>query len=283
MITSDDVPVFYDWLSRYVQVSNWLAYRDRFAAFTMHKRLAVNGDAKRTAGVEHVNDVALNAVRLPPEPRVLDAGCGFGGTTFRWHERAGGQYDGVTLSRVQVTVATREARRRGIDGACRFHLRSYDAPFPPVFDAVVAIESLIHSPNLEATVANLARALRPTGVMAVVDDMSVADVDRSHPAETALLRSHWGITQYPTHSAFRSAFASAGLDVVRDDDLSLLMRPRPAAVLDRLERRYLAIHRAVPLRPARTVVSAFLGGIALERLHASGDVQYRLIVGRPRR
>lgn len=32
--------------------------------------------------------------------------------------------------------------------------------------------------------------------------------------------------------------------------------------------------------PVRTVVSAFLGGIALERLHGSGDVHYRLFVAR---
>ncbi len=36
MITHDRIPSFYDWLSRYVQLSNWIAYRDRFAGFTMH-------------------------------------------------------------------------------------------------------------------------------------------------------------------------------------------------------------------------------------------------------
>ena len=29
MITHEQIPDFYDWLSRYVQVSNWLSYRDR--------------------------------------------------------------------------------------------------------------------------------------------------------------------------------------------------------------------------------------------------------------
>jgi hypothetical protein len=34
LITHEQIPDFYDWLSRFVQVSNWLSYRDRFAAFT---------------------------------------------------------------------------------------------------------------------------------------------------------------------------------------------------------------------------------------------------------
>jgi len=29
LITHEQIPGFYDWLSRYVQVSNWLSYRNR--------------------------------------------------------------------------------------------------------------------------------------------------------------------------------------------------------------------------------------------------------------
>src|SRR5439155_6403115 len=45
VITHEQIPDFYDWLSRYVQFSNWMAYRDRFAAFTMHKKLRVPAGA----------------------------------------------------------------------------------------------------------------------------------------------------------------------------------------------------------------------------------------------
>ncbi|MGH8471556.1 MAG: SAM-dependent methyltransferase, partial [Gammaproteobacteria bacterium] len=109
MITHEQIPDFYDWLSRYVQLSNWLSYRDRFAAFTMHKRLCIPTQAGlalgRTAGLEYVNDRLLEVAGLPPEPRVLDAGCGFGGTVFHWQRRIGGRNDGLTLSRVQLGVA----------------------------------------------------------------------------------------------------------------------------------------------------------------------------------
>src|SRR4051812_44728603 len=111
----------------------------------MHKRLSVPQGVEdgrtRTAGLEHVNDRLLEAARLPTTPQVLDAGCGFGGTIFHWHSRIGGSYDGLTLSRVQLGVARREARRRGIERDCRFHLQSYDTPADGTYDAVVAIES----------------------------------------------------------------------------------------------------------------------------------------------
>src|SRR6184192_442818 len=139
LITYNEIPAYYDWLSRYVQVANWLAYRDRFASFTMHKRLSVplgTADGReRTAGLEHVNNRLLEAANFPQPPRVLDAGCGFVGTIFHWHSRIGGTYDGLTLSRVQLRVAQREARRRGIDTMCRFHLQSYDSPVAESYDA----------------------------------------------------------------------------------------------------------------------------------------------------
>ncbi|MGH8609629.1 MAG: SAM-dependent methyltransferase, partial [Gammaproteobacteria bacterium] len=203
MITHEQIPDFYDWLSRYVQLSNWLSYRDRFAAFTMHKRLCVPTQAGgRTAGLEYVNDRLLEVAGLPPEPRVLDAGCGFGGTVFHWQRRIGGSYDGLTLSPVQLGVARREARRRGIEDSCRFHLQSDDAVLERDFDAVIAIESLIHSADLDRTVPNLASALRPGGVLLIRDDMARGDLDRVRPAEAALLRAHWGCARYPTQDSY---------------------------------------------------------------------------------
>jgi SAM-dependent methyltransferase len=288
VITHERIPDYYDWLSRYVQFSNWIAYRDRFAAFTMHKSLNVPGEGnggrrQRTAGLEYVNHRTLDVAReagLATNPRVLDAGCGFGGTIFHWHQRVGGRYDGLTLSKVQRKIAERQARQRGIADACQFHLRSYDAPLQRVYDAIVAIESLIHSANLNRTILNLASALRPGGMLLVLDDMAMGDLDVVRPADAALVRSHWGCSPYPTYDDFRAAIDHSELTVIHEEDLSPLMRVRTETFLDWQERVYSFIYRMIPLAPVRTVVSAFLGGVALERLHGSGDVDYRLIVAR---
>jgi SAM-dependent methyltransferase len=288
LITHKQLPHYYDWLSRYVQLANWLSYRDRFASFTMHKRLGIEAgehtgerpDGCPTAGLEYVNDRVLAVADLESGPRVLDAGCGFGGTIFHWQPRIGGRYEGVTLSRVQLAVAEREARRRGIAHICRFRLQSYDEPLGHDFDAVVAIESLIHSPDLDHTLSNLASTLRPGGVLLMLDDMATCDLDRQRPVEADLLRRHWGCARYWTYDDYRGALDRAGLSLIREEDLSALMRPRREEILDHLERTYSFLHRGIPLAPVRTVVSAYLGGIALERLHGIGDVHYRLLVAR---
>jgi SAM-dependent methyltransferase len=284
LITHDEIPDYYDWLSRYVQLANWLDYRDRFAAFTMHKRLRVppgtEARSERTAGLEYVNNRLLEAASLPSNPKVLDAGCGFGGTTFHWHSRIGGSYDGLTLSRVQLRVARREARRRGIEADCRFHRKSYDTPISETYDAVVAIESLIHSRDLNTTIPNLAKSLRPGGLMLLLDDMAQVNIDSEAPDEARLLREHWGCARYGTEADYRKALETARLNVIHEDDLSSHVQPRSPEILDRLEAKYNRLYKAIPLTPARTVLSAYIGGLALERLYLNKQVRYRLIVAR---
>ncbi len=254
-----DVAHLYDWLSRYVQVANWIAYRDRFAGFTMHKPLG-------EGGVQAVNERLLAIADLPPNPRVLDAGCGFGGTIFAWHARVGGTYDGLTLSRVQARVARREAKKRGIDA--RFHLRSFDEPIAGKYDAIVAIETLIHAPDLSGTVRNLASA---GGKLLIVDDVASGDVpDR----EADLLARHWHCPRVYTFDDYRRAFT--GLAVEREEDLTAGVRTRDLETLAKVERKYARLHRLAALAPARAILSAYLGGIAIERLYAMGRMRYTL-------
>jgi 2-polyprenyl-3-methyl-5-hydroxy-6-metoxy-1,4-benzoquinol methylase len=284
LITNDTVPVLYDWLSRYVQLANWLSYRDRFASFTMHKTLSVQaatgGPTNRTAGLDYVNERLLKAVQLPAAPRVLDAGCGFGGTIFHWHDRIGGVYDGLTLSRVQLRVARREARRRGTEQACRFHLKSYDAPINERYDAVVAIESLVHAPDINQTIANLAGGLRPGGLMLMLEDMAKVDLEQEAPTDAGLLRVHWGCSPYPTQENYREALERARLRVIHEEDLTPHVRYRSADILDRQEAKYSRLYKWIRLTPVRTVLSAYLGGVGLERLYLKGKMSYQLIVAR---
>lgn len=285
MITHETIPDYYDWLSRYVQLANWLSYRDRFASFTMHKALAVPHEAsaggrRRTKGLEYVNARLLKAAQLSEPPRALDAGCGFGGTIFHWHERVGGTYDGLTLSRVQLRVAQRTAQRRGISDVCRFHLKSYDAPVTGSYDVITAIESLIHSPDLNHTIPNLAKSLRTGGLMLMLDDMAKVNLEREAPAEAELLRLHWGCVHYHTQEDYRRAIESARLAIIHEEDLTTQVQPRSPAMLDRLESIYERLYKVFRLSPVRTVLSAYLGGLALERLYLAKRVSYRLIVAR---
>lgn len=277
---SRNVASLYDWLSRFNLLANKVMFGSARADLTMHKALRVPDEFRSEYGGGgqrlYIVDRALEAAKLPAAPSVLDAGCGFGGTIFRWHERTSGTYDGLTLSCVQWKVARKEARRRGIDGQCRFHLRSYDEPTADKYDAVVSIEALIHSKDFPRTVRNLASSLKPRGKLVIAEDILL---EESHDdPDFNAMRRHWRLSEMPDASAYRIAYAANGLRIVHDADYSDGFQTSTPENITRLEARYRMIRSLVPFSGPRFVAGAFLGGLALERLYQKRLVRYRLIV-----
>ncbi len=270
----------YDWLSRFNLLNNLLRFGRLGADLTLHSSLRVPEElSAEYAGAKaplYINDRALEVAGLVERPRVLDAGCGFGGTVFRWQEQAGGTYDGLTLSRVQLRVARRAARRRGLESSCRFHLRSYDDPIVEAVDAVVAIESLIHSSQFEHTVENLASALAPGGKLVLVDD--IPRQQAAGDSDLEILQRHWRLHAVPSGPIVEAVLARNNLRLIHDEDLSEQIQTRPTAELQRLEGRYSRTHARIPLAGPRFILEAFLGGLALERLYRKGLMRYRLLV-----
>ncbi|MDX2222433.1 MAG: class I SAM-dependent methyltransferase, partial [Rhodospirillaceae bacterium] len=220
---------YYDHLARFLDLARWVRRDGGAAHAATHRFLAGHDDDVATP--DRLDRLILDAAReagLQPSPRVLDAGCGLGGTIFRWHDGVGGHYDGLTLSPEQCRRAEAEADRRGIGATCRFHVRDYHHRIAGRYNAVIAIESLAHSPDPTGAIANLAAALDPGGLFLIVDDMPAG----SHDAELlASFKAHWRCPVLPDAAGFRAALSAAGLRVVREIDLTGRLRPRPRAWL----------------------------------------------------
>ncbi|GAA3554174.1 methyltransferase domain-containing protein [Nonomuraea rosea] len=61
---------------------------------------------------------------LRPHHRVMDAGCGRGGSSLLVNMRHGCSVDGVSISESQVSFANERAKERGVDDKVRFHFRN---------------------------------------------------------------------------------------------------------------------------------------------------------------
>ncbi|MEU1984093.1 geranyl diphosphate 2-C-methyltransferase [Nocardia sp. NPDC019395] len=58
------------------------------------------------------------------EDRLLDSGCGRGGSSVMAHQRFGCEVDGVSISQTQVDFANERAGELGIAGNVRYHLKN---------------------------------------------------------------------------------------------------------------------------------------------------------------
>ena len=115
----------------------------------------------------------LDAAAIAGGDRVLDVGCGTGEMTLLAAQRAGGPAAGhavgVDLSAHMVEVATAAAAAAGVANA-RFEAGDAQVhPFPPAaFDVAVSHFGIMFFDDPVAAFANVGRALRPGGRLAVV-------------------------------------------------------------------------------------------------------------------
>lgn len=275
---------FYDWLTRFQDWARMAGHDTGCRELTVHRRL--RDDAGVPSGTT-VHERLLAALResggTTDCPSVLDAGCGLGGTAFFVQASLGGRVVGITLSEGQRRRAADEAARRGVSDACHFVVRSYDSDLsdllPQGADLVLAIESLAHAPQPAATIARLARRLRPGGCLVVVDDMP-GDTLAVDDADFVGFRRGWMCPALATLDAIETAMRDSGLLVVPPVDLTPLVPLRPAPAVRWLIRVNQVAHAVTRFTPARTLVESFHGGLMLERLYARGQMRYRLVLGR---
>jgi SAM-dependent methyltransferase len=265
---------YYDRLGMWTMLARPFGYGGGSAQLTVHRMLA---DPRAAGGptVSRVHDVIAEA--LPPltAPRILDAGCGLGGTMIDLAGRLNGTAVGLTLSEQQRATATRVIEARGMRGRVEVRVQSYDAPPSGPFDLIVAIESLAHSLDPQVSVAALAGVLAPGGAFVVVDDMPEPGAERSGALQR--FRDGWRAPVVWRRTDYTAAFARLGLSIVGDHDLTGQSQVRTLTQIARMERLNRAARVLAPAR-WRVVLDSYLGGLALERLYREGLMRYQLLV-----
>ena len=107
---------------------------------------------------------------LLPGARVLDVATGRGAALFPAAERVGptGRVIGVDYAPAMVAATAAEIRALGIGNAHVQHMDGDQLNFPPAsFDTVFCASALFFFPDIQATLAELRRVLKPGGTLAV--------------------------------------------------------------------------------------------------------------------
>lgn len=247
----------------------------------MHKRLSAPepGADRPPAGDAGLDRWLWSRMkRLPEAPRILDVGCGFGGTLQCWSGLHRGAGVGLGLSPFQIGRAEEFARGRGLGERLEFRCQSFADPIAGgPFHCIVSIESLFHAADLQRTAGHLARNLAPGGYLLMLEDMLATDAAGDCEAARSL-SARWHTPHLPTARSFYESFAAAGLQPVEEVDLSDQV-PVTGRGRGGLRAAGMKLLRAVlPWETGRRVLDAFLGGLDLEDLYREGRMQYRVML-----
>jgi SAM-dependent methyltransferase len=276
-MTTGDIAGYYDRLGRWNRIFALFGKGGGSETLTVHRAL-IDPKAGGERTFTRLHDVLIAHLPHTPAPRVLDAGCGLGGTMIELARRLGATCVGLTLSPSQAATANAAAARLGLSERVRAIIQTYDEPPQGPHDLIVAIESLAHSRDPLRSVSRLAATLAPGGALAIVDDMPEPEAEGT--ADLALGKAGWESPVLWSAADYRHALQAQGLEIIADEDLTPQCRPRSAATLGRILALCRIVYRWSPSRPLRDVMHSHMGGLALERLTTNGLVRYRLFVAR---
>jgi cyclopropane fatty-acyl-phospholipid synthase-like methyltransferase len=130
------------------------------------------------AGITNLADAIRNTDRIlakmgdiKPGHKVLDAGCGVGGSSILIAKEFGAHCTGITLSEKQVKSATAYAARHKVSDLTHFEVNDYfNTGYPDnSFDIAWAMESMATAPDKDRFLKEMNRVLKPGGKLLVCD------------------------------------------------------------------------------------------------------------------
>ena len=250
----------------------FLRHNPLLSGGAIHRRLYPEGTNKKTDPSHYSESLVSDLIQKISARRILDLGCGVGGSIRYLKKRCPGDYTGITLSPIQCRIAEQQNTQIELGN----YLDSSWYRDRKAFDLVYAIESLQHNPDLKLLLKNLISVLNKGSHFVVIDDFLI-DGKKLSPAEEKLadrFRKHWHAYGYTSGDEFITTLEAHGFKLQYKSDLSSLMR-KP--VLNRfLRRAYLDCLSLLPFR--NPALDNALGGGSLKLLQQSGLSAYYILV-----
>jgi tocopherol O-methyltransferase len=194
-------------------------YRDLWGIHIHHGYWKTGLETKEEAQEQLIVELASRA-EIKPGSRILDVGCGIGGSAIFLSKRLGARVTGITLSQAQVDIGNDLARSFGAD----VKLLQMDAEALVVddpVDVIWSIEALSHLSEKGNCFRSMAQALRREGALVIADWFRAANVTANQereflkPIEQAML-----VPALESLSSYEDRLHQVGLRVTWAEDIS---------------------------------------------------------------
>lgn len=180
------------------------------------------------SAVENMNRVLADKVDIGPDDRVLDCGCGVGGSSVWVGDHRGASVQGIDLVPMQLRKARTLARKRGVADHVSFSRQDFtNTAFPDdSFDVIWGIEAICHAEDKNDFIAEAARLLDDGGRLVLSDGFRA--VDQMTPYERESMDKWlegWAVPNLASADEFREGLEEHGFDDIRFEDATENVMP----------------------------------------------------------
>jgi len=212
----DNINRYYDECYLYYKIF-WRSHKNLCLHYGYHD----NGQGHGRAVVRMI-EVLAGKAGITSKDKVLDAGCGVGGSSLWLGRNIGCEVVGIDINRNFINIAQREAKKKNLSRSISFREMDFCRTSfgENVFDVVWAVESSCHAANKLAFLMEMSRILRPGGRIVIADGYRTAE-----SLEFSNYLSGWAVLGIPTIEEFMDYLVKASFQNVVCEDVSDKVMP----------------------------------------------------------
>ena len=166
--------------------------------------------------------VTVAEAQITSHNKVVDLGCGIGGTAFWIAKNIGAKVTGITLSEGQYVKAKQLCSKYGLEEKVEFVQGNFlSTPFADEqFDVAIGIEALCHGHHVVDELAReIFRILKPGARIAVMDGyLGTKELSESEKKDVKVFEEGFALVKMITPDAFIAALQRAGFKEVAFTD-----------------------------------------------------------------
>ena len=152
--------------------------------------------------------------------RIVDIGCGFGGTSIYLAKKYGASVTGITIFPVQVRMAKEAAAKTNLDASFLL-MDAEEMQFAEPFDLLWSVESISHYHDPRKFFASAVKFLKPGCCFALTDWFQKENLSPAEQKKFIAPIEKGMMVELHTMDEYSDFLAASGLEIVHRQDLTL--------------------------------------------------------------
>ncbi len=181
-------------------------YYEKLWGKHIHHGYWLTGKENKEVAAQNLIELLITKSELKHNSKVLDVGCGIGGTSIYLARKYGCDVTGITISPIQVEMASKAAAELSIKNKPKFQVEdANNITLNDKFDIIWSVEMISHLNDRKNLFKRASELLKPGGKMCITDWLADDNISKAEytkyiePIEKGMLVSLPTLSEYKDH------------------------------------------------------------------------------------